>query len=587
MSKKLLFILLTLAISHSLVAMKHEPTAVEKAFREEFPVAPSKPFTQVAKAVLGSGLVAVGGYLLKNNLAGIQAIPTELSVQAKICGATAMTLCGLGLLAWVKPNHFCKIKEEKKFNDSIINNLGPKITTLINNLGRGVVIHKQVNKATYKQDFEVNAAEYIENVIKNSYSFPGFQMNSDNFFKKNTDTIKSKIKRDINDRKNKTFLPWLFSKIIRSNTIKDQAENYLIIKNYLYNLIALYNFYEKKIAEQEEQNKEQNSALYPFFFFNTQNTDAIMTIEFDMNGMLRIIKAKKKDATIPVNKNRKKITKQSSNLDTLIQAVTNIKDQKYNCITAWHEDVRSEVEKIQKAAAAKENNVVEKEVNEKKENLNSVYSSVVSSDSSKKVNEEKKNTDGDSREEKECKYLLFSIRMRYKVMMRFNKKVYTEAIKKAKEYRKKAAEAKTAYGKKTAYAKTAAEVKKAAEAMLLLAAAKKAKVIENAATRALLEAVKKEAKAKAIALKKESEETKEAEAKAIKAKEIALENAAAVEKSAEKIIKKAQRATAKKKQYKKNNKKLISTSKTTGKESKIRQLKRKAAKNKALISKEK
>lgn len=50
----------------------------------------------------------------------------------------------------------------------------------------------------------------------------------------------------------------------------------------------------KKIAEQEEQNKEQNSALYPFFFFNTQNTDAIMTIEFDMNGMLRIIKAKKK-----------------------------------------------------------------------------------------------------------------------------------------------------------------------------------------------------------------------------------------------------------------------------------------------------
>lgn len=83
--------------------------------------------------------------------------------------------------------------------------------------------------------------------------------------------------------------------------------------------------------------------------------------------------------------------------------------------------------------------------------------------------------------------------------------------------------------------------------MLLLAAAKKAKVIENAATRALLEAVKKEAKAKAIALKKESEETKEAEAKAIKAKEIALENAAAVEKSAEKIIKKAQRATAKKK----------------------------------------
>lgn len=33
-------------------------------------------------------------------------------------------------------------------------------------------------------------------------------------------------------------------------------------------------------------------------------------------------------------------------------------------------------------------------------------------------------------------------------MMRFNKKVYTEAIKKAKEYRKKAAEAKTAYGKK-------------------------------------------------------------------------------------------------------------------------------------------
>ena len=574
MSKKLLFILLTLAISHSLVAMKHEPTAVEKAFREEFPVAPSKPFTQVAKAVLGSGLVAGGGYLLKKNLAGIHAIPTELSVQAKICGAATAVFLGLGLLAWVKPNHFCKIKKEKKFNDLVTKSMGG-------------------TNAGYHINFKVNATEYIKDINAGGSLFNLSKDNNKCIYDQSTNAIKGindKFKNSIkiiSDRKNKTFLPWLFSKIIRSNTIKDQAENYLIIKNYLYNLIALYNFYEKKIAEQEEQNKEQNSALYPFFFFNTQNTDAIMTIEFDMNGMLRIIKAKKKDATIPVNKNRKKITKQSSNLDTLIQAVTNIKDQKYNCITAWHEDVRSEVEKIQKAAAAKENNVVEKEVNEKKENLNSVYSSVVSSDSSKKVNEEKKNTDGDSREEKECKYLLFSIRMRYKVMMRFNKKVYTEAIKKAKEYRKKAAEAKTAYGKKTAYAKTAAEVKKAAEAMLLLAAAKKAKVIENAATRALLEAVKKEAKAKAIALKKESEETKEAEAKAIKAKEIALENAAAVEKSAEKIIKKAQRATAKKKQYKKNNKKLISTSKTTGKESKIRQLKRKAAKNKALISKEK
>ncbi|MCA9770681.1 hypothetical protein KC460_04910, partial [Candidatus Dependentiae bacterium] len=57
--KKLLFALLAFSISHILVAMKHEPTAVEKAFRKEFSIAPSKPFTQVAKAVLGSGLVAV------------------------------------------------------------------------------------------------------------------------------------------------------------------------------------------------------------------------------------------------------------------------------------------------------------------------------------------------------------------------------------------------------------------------------------------------------------------------------------------------------------------------------------------------
>ncbi|MCA9770625.1 hypothetical protein KC460_04615, partial [Candidatus Dependentiae bacterium] len=295
-----------------------------------------------------------------------------------ICGATAMTLCGLGLLAWVKPNHFCKIKEEKKFNDSIINNLGPKITTLINNLGRGVVIHKQVNKATYKQDFEVNAAEYIENVIKNSYSFPGFQMNSDNFFKKNTDTIKSKIKRDINDRKNKTFLPWLFSKIIRSNTIE-------IIESNSMKDTALYYFYKKNAKSAI------NSAFYSFFFrriIKDPYPDIRMIITFDMNGMLSV-KAEEKDATILVDKNKKKIIKkEGSDLETLIKAVTKISDKEYKCITDWHKDVCSKVEEIQKAAAAKENNVVEQEVNEEKKNTDG--------DSSEKENSEKENNNNNN-----------------------------------------------------------------------------------------------------------------------------------------------------------------------------------------------
>ena len=147
MFKKLLFILLTLTISHSLVAMKLQSTPVEKAFREEFSIAPSRPFAQGIKAVLGSGLVAVGGYLLKRSLAGIQAIPTKLSVQAikhsaralkdqflhldptakgLICGATAMTLCGLGLLAWVKPNQLYKNEEERKFDNLVTKSVGSK-----------------------------------------------------------------------------------------------------------------------------------------------------------------------------------------------------------------------------------------------------------------------------------------------------------------------------------------------------------------------------------------------------------------------------------------------------------------------------
>ena len=394
MSKKLLFILLTLAISHSLVAMKHEPTAVEKAFREEFPVAPSKPFTQVAKAVLGSSLVAVGGYLLKNNLADIQAIPTELSVQAKICGATAITLCGLGLLAWVKPNHFCEIKEEKEFDDSIINNVGVKI---INNAGVKIIPYKYgeaemveghrmsiyKKRATYKQKFEVNAKNYIENIINGSYSFSDFQSDSDNFFKKNTDTIKSKIKRDINDRKNKTFLPWLFSKIIRSNTIKPVL--YEDKAGAAMQELALYYFYKKNAKSAI------NSAFYSFFFrriIKDPYPDIRMIITFDMNGMLSV-KAEEKDATILVDKNKKKIIKkEGSDLETLIKAVTKISDKEYKCITDWHKDVCSKVEEIQKAAAAKENNVVEQEVNEEKKNTDG--------DSSEKENSEKENNNNNN-----------------------------------------------------------------------------------------------------------------------------------------------------------------------------------------------
>ncbi|MCA9770737.1 hypothetical protein KC460_05195, partial [Candidatus Dependentiae bacterium] len=155
-----------------------------------------------------------------------------------------------------------------------------------------------------------------------------------------------------------TFLPWLFSKI---KPVFDEDTKKRITQ------IALYNFFEKKIAEQEEPVESTiNSILYPFFFSNTQNfvqeddseqedddrqaaednADTTMTIKFYVNGMLSV-EAEEKDATILVDKKEKKIIKkESSDLETLIKAVTKISNKQYRCITDWHKGVREKIEEI-------------------------------------------------------------------------------------------------------------------------------------------------------------------------------------------------------------------------------------------------
>ncbi|MCA9770741.1 hypothetical protein KC460_05215, partial [Candidatus Dependentiae bacterium] len=233
-----------------------------------------------------------------------------------------MTLCGLGLLAWVKPNQLYKNEEERKFNDSISDYLGFK-------------------NAIYKQDFEVNAKDYLESVINGSYSFPDFQSNSDSFFEENTDTIKSEIKRNINDRKNKTFLPWLFSKIIRSNTTENEDEG----KANLMKSTALYYLYKKNVVNTI------NSVFYSFFFrqiIKNPYSDTRMTITFGMDGMLRVNAEPKQGQRVVYNTEDGEVFELEQDIDlaTLIQAVTKISRQKYKCITDWHEAVRSEVEKI-------------------------------------------------------------------------------------------------------------------------------------------------------------------------------------------------------------------------------------------------